>query len=292
MEPSTEATAVSTATTAAFGAGTVLVLLVAHRMIQSLFDRKSSLRANLLGDNGALALREVGDILAVFLIAPAIVKSVVKGESLAHDLRWCGAFAAVGLVLLELSGLLGVRLLLRKRLAPALERNNCAAGVAVACHYVAMGVLVSRAAAGEDLRGIGLSLAFFALALVTHQLLLVLFRAFTPYDAAEQIEGENLAAAVSFGGLSIAIAIVLARALTGDFVDWPTSLAGFGGVALTALGFYPLRQIVVQGLLAGSLPSLRGGALDLAIGRDRRVGAAALEAACYVGAALSISLLA
>jgi hypothetical protein len=37
---------------------------------------------------------------------------------------------------------------------------------------------------------------------------------------------------------------------------------------------------------------VRGGALDLAIGRDRKVGAAALEAACYVGAALSISLLA
>ncbi len=282
----------STATTAAFGAGTVLVLLVAQRLIQGVFDRKSSLRADLLGDNGAVALREVGDILAVFLMAPAIVKATVQGENLTHDLTWCGAFAAVGLVLLELSGLLGVRLLLRGRLAASLDRNNQAAGVAVACHYVAMGVLVSRAAGGTDLRGIGLSLAFFALALVTHQALMILFRVFTTYDDGEQIEGENLAAAVSFGGLSIAIAIILARALTGDFVDWPSSLSGFGFVALTALGFYPLRQLVVQGLLAGGRPSLRGGALDEAIGRDRKVSAAALEAACYVGAALSISLLA
>jgi uncharacterized membrane protein YjfL (UPF0719 family) len=282
----------TTATTAAFGIGTVLVLLVAHRLLQRVFDRKSALRANLLGDNGALALREVGDILAVFLMAPAIVKNCVQGVSLSHDLTWCGAFAAVGLVLLELSGFLGVRLLLRRRLGPALERDNCAAGVAVACHYVAMGILVSRAAAGTDLRGIGLSLAFFALALVTHQMLMVLFRALTTYDDGEQIEGENLAAAVSFGGLSIAIAIVLARALTGDFVDWASSISGFGLVALTALGFYPLRQLVVQGLLAGGVPTVRGGALDLAIGRDRKVGAAALEAACYVGAALSISLLA
>lgn len=282
----------STAWMAAFGGGTVLVLLVAHRLLQRVFDPKSTLRANFLGDGRALALREVGDVLAVFLMAPAIVKNCVQGEDLKHDLTWCGAFAAVGLVLLELSGLLGVRLLLKKRLGPALERDNCAAGIAVACHYVAMGILVSRAAAGTDLRAIGLSLAFFAIALVAHQALLIVFRALTTYDDGEQIEGENVAAAVSYGGLSIAIAIILARALTGDFVDWPSSLAGFGFVALTALGFYPLRQLVVQGLLAGGVPSLRGGALDDAIGRDRKVGAAALEAACYVGAALSISLLA
>ena len=101
-----------------------------------------------------------------------------------------------------------------------------------------------------------------------------------------------MAAALSLAGLSIALAIVLARALQGDFVDWPSSISGFGLVALTALGFYPLRQLVVQGVLLGRLPTLRGGALDLAIGRDRKVGVAALEAACYIGAALSISLLA
>jgi len=329
----------STAMIAAFGAGTMLVLLLAHRLLQRLFDPKSTLLADFTGDDTALAaapstapaappaapdaaasdpdrppaapsaapasaalspqrpraaraLREVGDVLAVFLIAPAIVKNCVLGEDLGHDIGWCAAFSALGLVLLETSGFLGVRVLLRKRLGPALDRGNCAAGVAVACHYVAMGVLVSRAAAGTDLRGIGLSLAFFGLALVTHQMLLVLFRALTTYDDAEQIEGENLAAAVSFGGLSIALAIVLARALQGDFVDWASSISGFGLVALTALGFYPLRQLIVQGLLLGKLPTFRGGALDLAIGRDRHIGAAALEAACYVGAALSISLLA
>lgn len=292
MDPSTESPEVSTQILAAFGAGTVLVLLIAHRLLQRIFDKTSSLRADLLGDNGALALREVGDILAVFLMAPAIVKSCVKGESITHDLTWCGAFSGVGLVLLEVSGFLGVRLLLQKRLAASLARDNRAAGLAVACHYVAMGILVSRAAAGDNVRGIGLSLAFFALALAVHQMWMVLFRALTTYDDAEQIEGENVAAALSFGGLSIAIAIVLARALTGDFVDWPTSLAGFGGVALTALGFYPLRQLVVQGLLAGGRPTLRGGALDLAIGRDRKVAVASLEAACYVGAALCVSLLA
>lgn len=281
----------STAMAAGFGAGTLAVLLVAHRLFQRAFDAKSTLRAS-FGDNTARGLREVGDVLAVFLVGPAIVKNCVHGEDLVTDLKWCAAFAALGLVLLEVAGLAGVRVLLRQRLLPALDRDNRAAGIAIACHYVAMGILVSRAVAGSDLRGIGLSLAFFALALVTHQMLLVLYRALTSYDDSEQIEGENLAAAVSWGGLSIAVAIVLARALQGDFVDWKSSISGFGLVALSALGFYPLRQLVVQGFMLGAVPTLRGGALDEAVGRDRKVGVAALEAACYLGAALSVALLA
>lgn len=283
---------IPTGVIAAFGAGTVLAMLIVHRLLQRALDPKSTLRADLLSGSSARALREVGDVLAVFLVGAAVVKHNVLGESVRHDVTWCAAFAGLGLVLLEGSGMLGVRALLGKRLAAALDRDNCAAGVAVACHYIAMGILVSRAAAGNDLRAVGLALVFFALALVTHQMLMVLFRALTTYDDAEQIEGENVAAAVSWGGLSIAIAIVLARGLQGDFEGWGASVSGFGLVALTALGFYPLRQIVVQGLLVGSSPTLRGGALDLAIGRDRKVGAAALEASCYVGAALSISLLA
>ncbi|MBK8257500.1 MAG: DUF350 domain-containing protein [Polyangiaceae bacterium] len=261
-------------------------------MIQRIFDPKSTLRANFLGDNTALALREVGDVLAVFLIAPAIVKNCVLGENLTHDITWTAAFAALGLVLLELTGFVGMRVLLKKKLLVALDRNNKAAGVAAACHVIAMGLLVSRAMAGNSPTSIGLSLAFFAIAVVTHQVLLIAFRALTTYDEAEQIEGENAAAALSWGGLSIGVAIILARALTGDFEKWSTSLVGFGLLAATSLGFYPLRQIVVSGLIAGSLPRFRGGALDEAVGRDRKIGAAALEASCYIGAALALFLLA
>jgi len=282
----------STGIVAAFGAGAVLALLVGHRLLQRLLEPRAPLDKSLAGDNTARSLRGVGDVLAVFLVAPAIVKGCVHGEDLARDVGMCAAFAGLGLVLLETSGLLGVRLLLRGKLVAALDRDNPAAGVAAGCHFVAMGILVSRAVAGSDLRGAGLSLAFFAIALAAHQAMMILFRALTTYDDAEQIEGENTAAAVSFGGLSIALAIVLARALEGDFTGWASSLSGFGKIALVALAFYPLRQIVVQGLVLGQIPTLRGGALDLAIGRDRKLGAAALEAACYLGAAIAVSLLA
>ncbi len=285
VEPSTEYVA-------AFGSGTVLVLLVAHRLLQRVISPKASLRAELLGDNRAFALREVGDVLAVFLVGAAVVKNCVRGEDLTADLTWCAAFGGLGLVLLELTGALGVRLLLGKRLTHALEQGNVAAGVAASCHFVATGVLTSRAMAGSDARGIALSVSFFAIAVISHQAMVALFRAVTTYDDTEQIEGENLAAAIAYGGVSIAVALVVGRALDGDFVDWTSALTGFAMVSVTALALIPIRQIVVQGLLLGGKPTLRGGDLDVAVGRDRNVGCAALEASTYLGAALALAMLA
>ena len=54
------------------------------------------------------------------------------------------------------------------------------------------------------------------------------------------------------------------------------------------MALYPLRQVLVQGLVLGARPAVRGGELDVAIGRDRNFGVAALETACYVGGALAL----
>ncbi len=282
----------STAYVAAFGSGTVLVLLVAHRLLQRIVSPKSSLRAELLGENRAFALREVGDVLAVFLVGAAVTRNCVHGEDLAADLTWSAAFGVLGLALLELAGVFGLRVLMKRRLTGALERGNVAAGTAAAAHYVAMGLLTSRAMAGADLRGLVLSLAFFALAVLSHQMMVTVFRFLTTYDDTEQIEGENLAAALSYGGASIATAVVVARALEGDFVDWSSSLVGFATIAAIALGLIPVRQVLVQGVLLGGRPTVRGGDLDEAVGRDRNIGVAALEATTYLGAALALALLA
>ena len=70
------------------------------------------------------------------------------------------------------------------------------------------------------------------------------------------------------------------------------TLRGYGGVVAWCLALYPVRQLVVEGLLLGARPSPRGGALDRAIGTDRSEGMAALEATAYLGTALAIARLA
>ena len=188
-------------------------------------------------------------------------------------------------------GRLGTQLLLRSKLPAEIARGNVAAGLAAGSHYVATGIVAAHAIAGSKLRDVGLSLLFFMLAMAALWAFVTLFRALTTYDDAEQIQGENLAASLSYAGVSIAVAIIVGCALDGDFVSWETSLKGFGAILLLALALYPVRQLFVQTLLLGAPLALRGGRLDTGIGTDRNEGIGALEAVSYIATALSVARL-
>ena len=158
-------------------------------------------------------MKRVGQVLAVFLVAASVVKNGMKGDSIAHDALWIAAFAAVGVLLISITGRIGTQLLLQARLAKEIERGNVAAGVAAAANYIATGIITAAAVSGSGLHDLGLALIFFLIAQVTLHVFATLFRALTTYDDAEQIAGENLAAALSYSGLLIAVAIVVARAV-------------------------------------------------------------------------------
>lgn len=274
--------------TAAFGTGVTIGLLVLLRLVQRVIERQRGLRAS----NEAHRMLQVGDVLGTFIVAAAVVKNNVTGESLAHDLTWTAAFGVLGLVVVQAAGHLSARTLLKGQLFAELDRGNPAAGLAASAHVVATGILAAPAMAGGDLESVGLALFFFALALATHVAFMVLFRALTTYDDAEQIQGENTAAAISYAGLSVALSVLIARGVEGQFVGWLPSLKGYLGVVACGLAFYPVRQIVVQGLLLGTVPSLRGGALDGAIAVERSEAMATLEAVTYVATAWAIASLA
>jgi hypothetical protein len=93
---------------------------------------------------------------------------------------------------------------------------------------------------------------------------------------------------LSYSGLLIAVAIVVARAVQGDFTGWVPALKGYGLVLVSLLAFYPVRQLFVQMVLLHAPFSVRGGKLDAAIANERSVGMGALEAATYVATALAI----
>lgn len=267
---------------ALFAVATLLAMLAALRLTRSFFASPGE------APSPARRMVEVGEVLATLFVGAAVVRHNVHGESLRADLVWTTAFAFAGLAMVQLVGRLSLRSLLRAKLMGELARGNVAAGVAAASHLVATGLLASRAVAGHSARELGLALAFFALAVLTHAGFVALFRALTTYDDAEQIEGENLAAALSYAGVTVAVAVLVARAVEGDFTGWASSLKGYAGVAAWALALYPARQVVVGTILLGARPTLRGGALDEAVGTRHDEGVAALEAATYVGTALAI----
>src|SRR5689334_7494395 len=126
-----------------FGAATTLVMLVLF-----LIGRKG-LAANLTKGNAAERLLAVGQVTAIFLVAANAVKSSVRGEDLVHDVTWVAAFGIVGVLLIGVMGELGVRLLLSSRLPAEIARGNVAAGLAAGAHYVATGIITSRAMSGN-----------------------------------------------------------------------------------------------------------------------------------------------
>jgi uncharacterized membrane protein YjfL (UPF0719 family) len=275
---------------AAFGLCTTLGLFVLLRLGQRVLG--ASVRADLTKGSSARRLLQVGQVLGVFLVASSAVKGSLSHRGVLGDAIDVAVHAVVALVLMMITGHLGVRALLRSRLPAELARGNVAAGVAAGAHYVGVAVITARAVSGGSLRDYGLSLTFFAIGQLTLLLFITLFRALTTYDDAEQIQGENLAAALSYAGISIAVGVIVARALDGEFTTWVDSLRGYGEVLLLLLALYPVRQILVQVVLLGAPFTFRGGRLDAGVAAERNEGLGALEAITYLATAFAIAELA
>ncbi|NOU35055.1 MAG: DUF350 domain-containing protein [Polyangiaceae bacterium] len=230
------------------------------------------------------ALVHGGRVLGCFPIAAQIASECVRPDG--PSVLWTTLFGVSAFVAYLVAGELGLRTLLRRSLGRELVRGNIAAATVAGASFVATGWVTGHAFAGYDARGLGLSVGFFVLALVTLHLGVIIFRAVTVYDDASQIESGNVAAALSYAGLNLAMAILVAFALQGDFESWGASLFGYARALAFALLVWPVRQLLVGGLLLGRMPRFRGGPIDEAVAGDRNVGVAALEAASYIGAAL------
>lgn len=274
----------------------VLVFTLLLRFVQRLWRKgRASPETGLTDDAAGSAHRLyfAGQLVGLVWLTTSIVHGIVSDEeTLAHDALWSFAFSGVGFALYLLAGQLGVRVLLGRHLADEIDSGNTAAALAGAAHHVAVGILAGAACTGTDLFGLSLASAFFVAAVVLQQIVAGLFRALTDYDDAEQIAGENMAAAISWGGTSIAAAIVIARAVEGEAATLQEAVAGFFQVAVLALLLFPVRQILVGGLLFGRLPVWRGGPLDEAVGLKHDTATAALDAAVAIGTALAIARLA
>jgi uncharacterized membrane protein YjfL (UPF0719 family) len=270
-----------------FAAGSTIVLLVLFQIGARVLSPKHTLKADLESGNAARALLHGGDVFGIFLIAANIATGSMEEKSWRADAVWVSAFGAAALVLFVVSSRLGVRALLRSKLAGEIEKGNVAAGVAGGAHSLATGIIVARAVAGSDLKTLGLSLVFFVIAQATLHVMVMLFRLLTAYDDAEEILGGNVAAALSYAGLTVGVALIVGQAVEGTFSGWVPSLVAYGKALLWGIGLYVVRQLIVQTIFLGSF-SLRGGTLDTEIARDRNIGMGAIEAMVYVATALIV----
>jgi uncharacterized membrane protein YjfL (UPF0719 family) len=202
-----------------------------------------------------------------------------------------GVYLASAIALWAASCAAQHRLLLGGHLRAHAPRGNEAAVLADASHHLALAFIVSRAVSGTALAQLGPAAVFAGVGVLTWVVFLACFRALTRYSDAEEIAGENAAAALSYAGGALALAIVIAHAIDGPFEGWRRSFLSYAGALASCVALYPVRQIVVH-LLLGWRPRLRGRELDRAIGQERRLDVAAVEAGSYIAAALLLTGLA
>lgn len=266
----------------AFAVPAVLVLLAVDSMA-----RRTGQATNVASSS---RLVQAARLVSLFLLAGAISGGCRVADDAAASIGWMALFGFGGLLAIEIAQRLGLQAL--RGLTDAVRANNLAAGTTAAAHTVAIGILVANVAVGTSFTDFGIAAAAFVVGQVTLLLLVWLFRCLTAYDDRQAILGGNVAAALSHGGLTIALALLIAYATDGDYEGpWP-AVRDYALALAEALLVYPLRQFVVQCLILRGRPTLFGGELDRAIGDRADVGAGGLEGATYLAVALLVRSLA
>ncbi len=227
-------------------------------------------------DNPALAISTAGYYLGIIIIFLGAL--IGPSTSLLWDLLIVGGYGLGGIGLLLLSRLLNDRLILRGFSAQRelIEDRNSGTGAVLFGSYVASALIVAGSIQGEG-GGPHTALVFYALGQVALIAFTWLYDWLAPYSLLDQIEKDNVAAGVGFGGALIAIGIIVMRAVSGDFVGWGEDLRYLGGnvllvfVYLAGVRFFFDRVIIPRS------------DLNVEITRDRNVGAGLLEGAVSIG---------
>jgi len=272
----------------------IVVFALLARMALHLFLRVHVAERIGRGHDAALGIEYAGYFLGVLLIAGSVLDGIQgAGEAAGlssgdwSSLIQAGAYGLFGIIALALFGRLGFRFLVRSDIVAGVRANNPAAGVVAAGGHVSTALVIAGALSGDSAGGDFITaLVFVAIGLMGLWGVTYAHRFITSYDDATEITNGNVAAALSYAGMMVAIGIIVGHAINGDFTDYSTALRLCGRALLAVLILYPVRQFIVQGILVGGGFRLYGGKLDDEISRDGNVGTGAVEAASYIAAAL------
>lgn len=273
-----------------FVCATTLLIVVA-RLVNQLVMNVHLIDSLVEKDNPAVGVQSAGYLFAIILITTSVLTGEGQG-SIWDDVLPILTYGVGGIILLALVATSSLRFFLTKESLQAVRNGNLAAGIVVAGSYVGTGIIIASCVSGEAKGGDLLSAAIFFL---TGQISMIIitwvFRRLTAYDDIQEILNGNIPAALSYGGVMIAVGLIVANAVEGDFTGYEQGFLSFGKAVIAVVALYPIRQILVQGLLLGGGFSIYGGRLDNEISHDRNLNAGIIEAVSYIASALMIAKL-
>jgi len=260
------------------------VLFFIGRLVHDRLHREYNLNEELVErDNPALALAVVGYYLGLVLsIGGALVG---PSGGIVNDLIDLVIYGLMGIILLNLSWWICDKLVLYKfKISDELIRDqNIGTGAVSAGASVASGFIIYGAIQGEG-GSIWTALIFWILG----QLVLILagriYELITPYSIHEQIEKDNVAAGISFGGALVGIGAIVGLAAESDFYSWAEDLPMYLVYAAIGLILLPVIRFLTDKVL---LPTVKLSD-EIATQEKPNLGAAYIEAFSYIAGAFII----
>ena len=263
----------------------ILALLVVGKWVYDALHRSFSLRTELIeNDNLAAALAVAGYYLGLVVVLVGVVSGPAS-FSLLDDVIGLVIFGLLGIVLLNLSGLINDKVVFSKF---AIEREivedrNAGVGALEGANYVAVGLITAGAMSGEG--GLLSGLVFWIAGLAALIVAGMLYDRITSYDLHDEIEKGNVAVAAAVAGVLIGFGNIIRLAGEGDFVSWNESLTEFGYYTVVGLILLPFIRLVADKVL---LPGAR--LSDELLQEQPNLGVGVIEGVSYLAASMLIGL--
>ncbi len=260
------------------------ILFFLGKWINDLLHKEYNLTYELVErDNPALCLAMAGYYLGLVLAIGGTV--VGPSGGLINDILDLVIYGILSIILLNLSWYMCDKLILYQfKISDELIRDqNPGTGAVSFGVSVASGLVIFGSVAGEG-GSIWSAAAFW----LVGQLMLIcaawVYKWMVPFDLHAEIEKDNIAAGVSFGGALIAVGIVVGLSAKINFYSWTEDLPRFVVIALISLVLLPGVRFLTDKVL---LPTVKL-TDEIAMQEVPNVGAAYIEALSYIGGAFVV----
>lgn len=260
------------------------IIFFIGKFINDLLHREYDLKEELVEkDNAAVALTVTGHYLGLVL---AIGGSIVGPHvTLVDDLLDLCIYGILGILLLNISWYICDKIMLRHfSVSDELIRDrNEGTGAVIAGMNIASGFIIFGAIQGEG-GSIWTAAVYWALGQIVLILGGLVFNAITPYNIHKEIEKDNVAVGIGFGGALTAIGATIGLSAKYDFVSWRESLTEFLFYAVIGLLLLPVVRFLTDKILIPNVKLTD----EIANQEKPNVGAAYIECFAYISAAFII----
>lgn len=276
----------------------LLVLLLAKVVLGLLtpFDADDELTAK---DNPAFGISLIGYYLGVTIVfLGAIYQEPSLGGAdeafelnhFAYDLGVDALWALGAVVLLNAARFVLDHVILSRFSVhdEIIRDRNVGMGAVEFGTYISSALIVAGAVSGEGAGAAGATAlttaAFLGLGLACLIAFAFLYQRLAGYDLLAELEADNPAAGVAYGGSLIAIGLLIMRGGGGTFESWAENLERFGFYVLMGVLLLVIARRVIDGAF---IPNRT---IKQEIAEDRNVNAGLLEGGLLIGLAAVIVL--